>query len=84
MMIKPYNPNAEWRDPYGVPEGATHVVVARGLEAGKAIEMHVICTEEDVEKFKVDFKLYPGWVTIGYTIQEYLSLNLGYLVAMFD
>ena len=82
MMIKPYNPIAEWRDPYGVAEGATCVVVARGLEAGKAMEMHVMCKSEDVEKFKADFKLYPGWVTIGYTIQEYLELNLGYIQAM--
>lgn len=85
MMIKPFNPNAELRDPYGTPAVATCVVVVRGIEgAGKAIELHVMCKKEDVEKFLVDYKLYPWWVTIGYTIQEYLERNIGYIEPMYD
>ena len=84
VSIKPYNPNAEWRDPFGEPHGATCVVVAKGLEGGKPVEIHVLCRQEEVDKYMEDFKLYAGWLTVGYTIQKYLELNIGYLVATFD
>lgn len=84
VILKPFNQAADWRDPYGQPVAITHIVVARGLEDGKPLELHVLCKKEDVERQLEQCVLYPGWVTCAYTVQEYLEQSLGYFVVVYD
>ena len=84
LVIEPWNDKAEFRDHYEGNNGdspvITHVVIALGTEQGVKHEWHIPCNEADLKEVMENNKLYPWWIVVSFTFQDYLNSRNGIVV----
>ena len=84
FVIEPWNDNAVVKNYYDGNRGdypvITHVVIALGTEQGEKHEWHIPCNSMDLEEVMQKNKLYPWWIVVSFSFQEYLTSRQGIVV----